>query len=244
MIGTKLFPDFTLQAHASQKDQEFLQTFLGVKKLTKAQYVNFSVVDYRAQSSESKFFLTYPLDWILRYLKNSFQDSDPVPKIDYRRVSFVDWRDLWRSDEDIKFFNATQEFGIGENGVTLTAHLGNHSYGALSLVFDQKFESWQRWRDSNLEMLRKQSGHIGKRYLELYSGYAINKYHLTKRELECLHYVALGNTDEQIAKIMGIGRWTVVDHIKNAKIKLQCPNRASAVGRAVACGLIKLDESN
>jgi len=49
--------------------------------------------------------------------------------------------------------------------------------------------------------------------------------HLTKRELECLHWVAQGKTSWEIAQILGISERTVNFHINNSLAKSGCANR-------------------
>lgn len=49
--------------------------------------------------------------------------------------------------------------------------------------------------------------------------------HLTKRELECLHWVAHGKTSWETAQILGIVERTVNFHINNSIAKTGCANR-------------------
>ncbi|MCF6320359.1 MAG: autoinducer binding domain-containing protein [Rhizobiaceae bacterium] len=242
MIGIKVYPNFTLQPRATRKDRELLESFTAVKEVTQAQYVNFAVYDYSASNVKMEHYLTYPMEWITHYVKHSFMEFDPLLTVDYRRVSFVDWKDLWRSEDECRISSAFQDFGIGGNGLSLISHLDHQVFGALSLVYDRSFKNWNSYRDRNMELLRFQSERIGKSYLRSFSKFGQNKYKLTKRELECLHWVAVGKTDAQIALLMGIGRWTVVGHIKSAKYKLDCPNRPAAIARAVSKGLLDIYE--
>jgi len=61
---------------------------------------------------------------------------------------------------------------------------------------------------------------------------------LTKRELECLHWVAIGKTNWEIGEILGVSKRTVIFHLQNSKKKLQTSNRYHTVARAVSLGLI------
>ena len=107
MIGIKIFPEFSLQSGASVEDERFLEAISEVKDCTNAQYVNYSVIDYRSNSRGMKHFLTYPMVWISHYVKHSYQEIDPLLRIDYRRVSFVDWGDLWRTKDECRFFSSS-----------------------------------------------------------------------------------------------------------------------------------------
>lgn len=61
---------------------------------------------------------------------------------------------------------------------------------------------------------------------------------LTPREYDCLAYVAAGKTDWEISVILRLSQVTVRFHVDNARRKLKASNRAHAVARAAALGLI------
>ncbi len=54
---------------------------------------------------------------------------------------------------------------------------------------------------------------------------------LTRRELECLAWVARGKTDQEIADVVGVAPRTVRFHIDNAKTKLKVGSRVQAIAR-------------
>lgn len=61
---------------------------------------------------------------------------------------------------------------------------------------------------------------------------------LTRREIQCLKWAALGKTDNEIAKIMGVSVPTVRFHLTNAARKLGVSGRAQAVRVATSMGYI------
>lgn len=62
---------------------------------------------------------------------------------------------------------------------------------------------------------------------------------LTKREIECLNWAALGKTNEEIGIILGVSKRTIVFHLQNSAEKLGTSNRYHTVARAISMGLIK-----
>lgn len=60
---------------------------------------------------------------------------------------------------------------------------------------------------------------------------------LTRRELECLRWVAAGKTDWEIGVILTISATTVKSHVDRAREKFGARTRAQAVARLVLCGL-------
>ena len=63
---------------------------------------------------------------------------------------------------------------------------------------------------------------------------------LSKREVECLRWAAIGKTDFEISIIMARSRATVRFHIHNASIKLNAVNRSQSVFKAAQLGYISL----
>jgi len=63
---------------------------------------------------------------------------------------------------------------------------------------------------------------------------------LSKREVECLRWAAIGKTDLEISMIMSRSRATVRFHIHNASVKLDAVNRSQTVFKASQLGYISL----
>ena len=61
---------------------------------------------------------------------------------------------------------------------------------------------------------------------------------LTRRELEVLHLVARGETDQAIADRLYLSRRTVNCHVSNILSKLDVPSRRAAVITAARIGLL------
>jgi DNA-binding CsgD family transcriptional regulator len=66
---------------------------------------------------------------------------------------------------------------------------------------------------------------------------------LTRRETECLRWVAAGRSDPQIGMILGLSSNTVHAHVEAAKTKLDANSRAQLVLRAVMAGVLRSDPS-
>jgi LuxR family transcriptional regulator, quorum-sensing system regulator CciR len=64
---------------------------------------------------------------------------------------------------------------------------------------------------------------------------------LSKREVECLRWAAIGKTDFEISTIIERSRATVRFHIHNASIKLDAVNRSQTVFKAAQLGYIGLN---
>lgn len=65
---------------------------------------------------------------------------------------------------------------------------------------------------------------------------------LTSRQRDVLTLSALGNTNKEIADILGIAKSTVKIHSFRACHRLDCRTRTQAVYRAVGLGLIEMEK--
>jgi len=61
---------------------------------------------------------------------------------------------------------------------------------------------------------------------------------LSKREVECLRWAAIGKTDFEISMIMGVSHATVRFHLRNAAAKLNAVNRGQTLFKAAQLGFI------
>ena len=61
---------------------------------------------------------------------------------------------------------------------------------------------------------------------------------LSKREIECLRWAAIGKTDSEVALILGRSCATIRFHIHNAALKLNAVNRSQAVFKAGQLGYL------
>jgi len=66
---------------------------------------------------------------------------------------------------------------------------------------------------------------------------------LTNRERQILSYIAEGNSNKQIARILSISEQTIKNHVSAIMRKLNANDRAHAVVLAIRRGLINVEES-
>jgi LuxR family quorum sensing-dependent transcriptional regulator len=66
----------------------------------------------------------------------------------------------------------------------------------------------------------------------------IDHVELTRREIECLQWAALGKSEWEMSQILGISEHTSEKHLLSAKNKLGAVNRVQAVAEAIRRGFI------
>jgi DNA-binding CsgD family transcriptional regulator len=137
-------------------------------------------------------------------------------------------------------FRRFRRNGLGRNGISIPVTVQEDHFCLLSLVFRTSDAEWPMQKQHNMTVYRFEADRASESYMEIYTDAARRNHRLTNRELQVLHHVALGRTDDQIADLMGIRKWTVVGHLQSVKGKLGCSNRTAAVAFAITSGLIDL----
>ncbi len=65
---------------------------------------------------------------------------------------------------------------------------------------------------------------------------------LTNREIQILSYIANGNTNKQVAYVLGISEQTIKNHVSAILRKLNANDRAHAVAMAIRNQWVSIDE--
>lgn len=180
---------------------------------------------------------TYRPEWISRYVTMAYVAIDPVVENGFGRVLPFDWSDLDTSEEPVRqLFGESLEFGVGRHGLSIPI-VGERTKGVLSITSDENARDWNVRRASLIKDFQTIAGflHI-KAFCD--SACPAERNPLSRREIECLQWAALGKTDEEIADILGLSRLTISSYIKSAGYKLGCINRVSAIAKAVTLQLI------
>lgn len=186
----------------------------------------------------------YPTAWVNHYFVNDYLRLDPVIAHCQAHATPLLWpasdappqgtdrrsRAVWR------MFHEAREFGL-DSGVTIPVHgLGCH-WGLVSFAANSRIP-----RDDleqivpQLHLLAHSIHDAGRRFAPGVAPPATA--HLTAREVECLHWVAVGKTSWEIGRLLSVAERTVVFHLQNATQKLGVSGRQAAVARAIVSGLI------
>jgi len=243
MNNMRLFPSFSLLSGSTDNDSLFLEELKKIKKETDSSYVNFSYYEYVDETATTTHFVTYPMNWITLYIKSQFLDIDPLFKLDFRLISHIDWNDIQKTKITEKLFSSFEDYDLGNCGITVANHYENNAYGILSIVYYMDKKLWNNYKQKNMSKFRLLNERLTLDYNKIYNQTQGSEYKITKREQDCLYWMALGKTDDQIAEIMSIGKWTVVAHVKSAKFKLGTSNRASTVAKAISIGIVNISNT-
>lgn len=181
--------------------------------------------------------------WLDHYLKKSYPKIGAFEqKIELSQYNYILWSGLSRNDPIL--IDSKEMLDI-EHGITIIKQ-EQDGYGFYNLgtkttdssIINKYVNNLEQYENFILGFREKASEIlcVAKR-LKLCvssepridknkkSGYQFGKLYLTEREFQCVNYLALGKTAEEIALILSISKRTVETHIKNIKIKMNCFNQ-------------------
>jgi DNA-binding CsgD family transcriptional regulator len=183
--------------------------------------------------------LNYPPGWQAYYFEQGYQTLDPVvTRTIYAAGPYVwnDWRRgrLLSKEEDQVFADAA------DAGLRIGASIPLH--GALGRVSVLSFASGRSRMDfrDHLRWLHTIAAQFHIAYDQIASTDCRQSQQpaLTRREKECLTWVAHGKSSWDISMILKLSESTVQFHLQNVLRKLATSSRTVAVVKAIRLGLI------
>ncbi|RDJ22399.1 LuxR family transcriptional regulator [Bosea caraganae] len=194
----------------------------------------------RSKHQVETFFLNWPEEWKKLSIERQFVKKSPVVSEARRRHAPFTWEQLKGerlfSAEENEVWALVVEWGWTD-GFVVPIH-GPCGYAATIAMASKekqlKLPPATRMRLYMLAILT----HERCRSLSKFLSASPLDEALTARELECLKWVADGQTDERIGVILGISSETVRFHVDNVRGKLGVRNRAQAVAQLYLSGLL------
>lgn len=183
--------------------------------------------------------LTYPAEWIKRYLQMGYGDIDPVVREGFQRLLPFKWSDLTlQNATEASFFADALSHGVGPHGFSIPVISKHGHRGLVSISSSGSASDWTKFLARTKADLIQIANRLHRRVLlEMFGDSRPN---LTTRELECLRWVALGKGANEIATILEISPHTARDYLKSARFKLDCVTSAQAATKAIKLGVLIL----
>jgi DNA-binding CsgD family transcriptional regulator len=185
--------------------------------------------------------VTYSAEWQKHYAQSGYVDLDPIVRSGLGGILPIDWAEIDRGDPIIrKFFGEAQELDVGANGLSIPIR---GRLGEFALFTITSNESPADWRSMKRELLRDLMVVAFNFHAAALRSCGVMEeatVHIPLREASCLRWKALGKTDEEIGRILGISSHTVRFHLESARARLNTANTTHTVAKALALGLINL----
>jgi LuxR family transcriptional regulator, quorum-sensing system regulator LasR len=188
--------------------------------------------------SSPKIFSNGPQLWLERYAECDYFRHDPLVR--YARTSTIPtwWdRSICESEPEVAVVETGERFGL-RAGLVFPVCAADGNLGILSFASHSISLSESDAQSAFAKgLLMATLMHRSVRDTLIEAGQAI-KPQLTRREVECLKWIALGKSSWEISHIIGISEHGVLYHIRNVMAKYGVSNRHVAVRRAMEDGAI------
>ncbi|KPA87584.1 MULTISPECIES: LuxR family transcriptional regulator [Pseudomonas] len=183
------------------------------------------------ENGEISIHGNYPQEWVDTYRKQALYKSDPVMANAAITSSPFFWATIHdRARTPNKVFEQSARYGI-DQGFSIPTHEPGSAFGSLHLPCVEGDPDFERIIHSNLFLIQAistiihQHRPIEENQEELLS--------LSPREIEFLHWLALGKNYQEIGLIMNITERTVKFYAKKITEKLGCTNIRQAMVKAI-----------
>ena len=177
-----------------------------------------------------------PAEWGKQYFSQGYMYDDPIVRETMSATSGFMWSEMELTEplhkRALRIMGEAQEIGMGD-GFTVPITTLEEEKGGMT------------FSGRRLDLSPGQRG-----MLTLLTSYTVQKMllingqesrrpkDLTPRERETLQWTAEGKTDQEIGDLMGISMHGVDYHLRQARTKLGCVNRAQAVAEGFRRGLL------
>jgi DNA-binding CsgD family transcriptional regulator len=148
------------------------------------------------------------------------------------------WRNKYLEGISIKDFKVAR---TSPSAILIPVHLSFGQIGAVSLI---PFDKTQTDLSEPFRLYGDSMGLLVRRFVASYVAavrtqqWIPSNCSLSKREVECLRWAAIGKTDNDISAILSLSHATVRYHVQRAAEKLNAVNRSQAVFKAGQLGFL------
>lgn len=185
------------------------------------------------------FFADWPEDVAKVYAEKDIFSRDPLVFAARRRMTAYTWAQVLDEEplqpEMRDIFDFIAQYDI-RDGFCVPIHGPAGYQGLVSLLAPGKLDLSAR-EQSILEMISR-AIHDRCRATIGYGMIETAVPEMSKREIECMKWVAAGKSDWEIGQILGISRSTAHFHVERVKKKLRKNSRTEAVAILILHGLI------
>lgn len=183
--------------------------------------------------------LTYPAEWVHRYITRNYMRLDPVIREGFQRTLPFNWTEVGPANElEEAFFVDAGTHDIGKSGYSIPLRDKNGRRALLSISSDDDPDVWAE-RCMKNKRLWIAVGNFIHHQAALEMGNEVSMPRLTPREREVLYWTAQGKTAAEIGLILGLATYTVSTYLRSARYKTNSVSITQAVYKAQQMGIIQ-----
>jgi LuxR family quorum-sensing system transcriptional regulator CciR len=184
----------------------------------------------------------YPAEWVAELLSRGYVADDPVHLASRRTNVAFGWCELGNlirlEQRHRRILARSRRFGLGP-GVTVPANVPGEPSASCSFAVRAGFDV-PAARLSCAELIGAHALCAARR---LRPTPLPARPHLSRRELQCLRLVALGKTDWEIARILGLSPHTAHQYVRRARAAYDTVSRTQLVVYGLRDAWISFDEA-
>ena len=184
----------------------------------------------------------YPEEWVGEIVSRGYASDDPVHLASRRTNIGFGWYELDRlirlERRHTRILARSRRFGLGP-GLTVPANVPGEPSASCSFAVRTGLEM-PRGRLHCAELIGAHALCAARRLRPMP---ARRRPHLSRRELQCLRLVALGKTDWEIARILGLSQHTAHQYVKRARAAYDTVSRTQLVVYGLRDDWISFDEA-
>lgn len=185
----------------------------------------------------------YPSGWVDELLGEQLVADDPVHLASGRTNVGFAWAELGSmialSSRHREILRRSRRFGLGD-GFTVPANVPGEPGGSCSFAVRRGL-NLPAQRLLCAELIGAHAFRAARR-IHNYPAAGLHP-HLNRRERECLHLLAAGKTDWEIAKILGISPETAHQYVKRARAAYDVVSRTQLVVHGLRDSWISFDDA-
>jgi LuxR family quorum-sensing system transcriptional regulator CciR len=244
MPASRLIDQFDAAAGRCATDRE-LQALLGdaARELGFAYFALLHHASLRSAACGLVRIDTYPEAWAAWLLTSPWLADDPVHVASARTNIGFAWRELGSlvrlSSRQREILAEARRHDLGE-GFTVPVNVPGEPCGSCSFAMPYG-RSLPEHRLLCAEQIGAHAFRAARRIHDYPS--AGRHPHLSRRERECLHLLAAGKTDWEIAVILGISPQTVHQYVKHARAAYDVVSRTQLVVHGLRDAWISFDDA-
>ena len=203
----------------------------------------YALLDHRSLSGPGAAALridNYPSEWAAEIISLGYAADDPVHLASCRTNVAFAWSELGRliklEPRHCRILARSRHFGLGP-GVTIPANVPGEPSASCSFAV----RAGSELPSAQIHCAALIGAHAlwaARRFRP-----AATRPHLSRRELQCLRLVALGKTDWEIARILGLSQHTAHQYVKRARAAYDTVSRTQLVVYGLRDAWISFDDA-
>lgn len=221
-----------IQENIGKGEKEYAEVLSWAFERLGITYFSYVYVGYvPSEVDEAIIIGNYPPDWVKLYESSAMYRQDPIINYSSLTSTAFFWKEAVADDScSHRIFDLSSHYGI-EQGFTVPLHEPGCAFGSMHFATSRDNAEFQTIIHNHSCLLSTVS-YMAHQFRPSFARKEPYR-RLSVREVECLHWVAMGKTYGEIAITLGITERTVKYHAHNIMVKMEAVNIKQAMTKAL-----------